>query len=487
MRRGFTALVLLFALGATVATAADGRMKAMRIQPVLNHHPPLKIFVEGPFRAGGVDHVAPRTELPLPQQDGLSLATEQFVIGDTDGVVSIRATPAGPGEVLLANVRPRAGLPYAHHSWLTLYPPVDDPAAIARKAAFDRGEWRIPGKDFHVGLPLGLRPENLTDLADVTRRQPAGSWDERGSYRFDKVTPPVRLREFKLAGAGIYLNGSPGLSFDRFQLDLQGKLFGFQQPMNAEGASPRVSLSNCTITDSLARTPGWTGNLNGVYLPAGANIRRCLIENTQNGVQAPGPGLYEDLYIRHNGLRDGDHGASWMSFPMKPFVNKDGYAGHYRLSGFHFEMPAQSSPRWDGTITTAAISIWNSSRDGYGLEDIVIERGLIDGGAFPIVIEPYVRTEAGQPVLPIRNIVIRDVWFTRHFEYQQATRVIAFHDAVANFGPNWSNITACRLYWADTGEEIADAIGVWNPGPNGAPVRSAVVPIDRVTRRATGC
>lgn len=161
------------------------------------------------------------------------------------GVISVRFNAAPPKGARITTAF--TYLPAkVHRSRLTLYPPVDSPKAQARKTAFDRGDYRIPGKDFPAGLPVNVAPGSLTDLAEHP-------------YGCDRAVGEA------------YRVVSSGHSYRRFRLSDRTMYF----PSAAEGAALIATDDN---TGHLALK----GFPTGVYFDA-ANLNARLDDGTELG------------------------------------------------------------------------------------------------------------------------------------------------------------------------------------------------------------
>src|SRR5579872_1289989 len=217
-----------------------------------------EIFV--PIRPGSVivklDGVAVGRDDGRGKITGANLAGGAIDYTKGDISVRIKRAPAERARITTAFTY----LPATPHpSWLRLYPPVDNPAAQARKAAFDRGDYRIPGKDFPVGLPESPTPGSLPDLA----AHPYGC-DEAAEHIYRVVSSGHSYRRFRLIDRVMYF------------------------PSAAEGAS-------LTATDDGTGHVALSGFPTGVYFDA-ANLTARLDDGT-----ALGPGT-SDCYGRLTAL-----------------------------------------------------------------------------------------------------------------------------------------------------------------------------------------
>ena len=261
-----------------------------------------EIFV--PIRPGSV--IVKLDGVAVGRDDGRGKITGANLAGGaidyTKGDISVRfkRAPAERARITTAFTY----LPATPHpSWLRLYPPVDNPAAQARKAAFDRGDYRIPGKDFSVGLPESPTPGSLPDLA----ARPYGC-DEAVEHIYRVVSSGHSYRRFRLIDRVMYF------------------------PSAAEGAS-------LTATDDGTGHVALSGFPTGVYFDA-ANLTARLDDGT-----ALGPGT-SDCYGRLTAL-DVSAGAG---FARQSVSVLGGGTRNDAVQGAYFDARNQNFAIADNTV-----------------------------------------------------------------------------------------------------------------------------------------
>jgi hypothetical protein len=139
-------------------------------------------------------------------------------------------------------------------------------------------------------------------------------------------------------------------------------------------------------------------------------------------------------------------------------------------------MPGWSAPGYDGAETTALLAFETNGAVDAGVTDIEFADGLLDGGAFAVVINS---TEAKNHA-PIRRVALHDLWISNRHEFQGAacgvkTGPINFHHGASEeFGP----ILIWNIFDPDTGEVLDDLTGSWSSDGNGCAIKSPLPTAD---------
>ena len=205
----------------------------------------------------------------------LAGGTIDYAKGDIS--VTLKAAPSQSAFITTAfTYLPRN----VHPSWLTLYPPVDNPAAQARKAAYDSGSYRIPGKDFPVGLPAAIAPADLPDLAahpfgcDAVQGQLYRVASSHRTYEGFRLTD--RTMYFASAGEGAVLRAID-------DGDGHVALAGFPTGQYFDPENLTARLSDGTALGS--GTGNCYSNLTSLAVPAGVPFRQQAVSVTGGGTR----------------------------------------------------------------------------------------------------------------------------------------------------------------------------------------------------------
>ncbi|MBY0337242.1 MAG: hypothetical protein K2X11_11550 [Acetobacteraceae bacterium] len=477
-------LALALATGAALGAApnATGRLRDCAVTASRQRR---AFLVRGSWQIQGRRVSTAGTEVPV------GAFGRQFIVGTLAGVLP-SATPPGAGEALIAIVDGPGGRwnrPGVHWSWLTIPPPLDDPAAMRRRADHERGALGIPRLQDAERL-ASLRPaETLADLREDRRfnaqREALLLTEDRSAIRnarlHDGVVAHEAWRNHRgamdtvIAGSAFTLRPehptpafitSSALTMNReafFALpdDEQDRTIAAERAVRPEGVVVEDSRF-----EQLQR-PGMRRSARGLMYYGRQHLRRSFFSGVLSATEYQGPGsTYEDVTVVRVGHGLDDHANAVIIQSVLPYCTRhdDGAwtGGSTTWRRCNFDMPSGSSPNYVGSMSSANISFWGSN---FGLSDRghVFDFCRINGGTYCIDVKPWPSTRF------VGDITFRHCAFGRHFEFEgNAGRLLNLRE----FRPHnrWGNIRFENCFWEDSGELIDELNGVWNPGPNGQPL-----------------
>lgn len=442
-----------------------GRLRGMTMLPAAGGR---GLVLNGGYRTAGGTHRAVQQVIGLPPHPF------GFLAADHAGRLTY-APALERGAVALGFIRQGNAQGGLHPSWVWLFPPADDADAQAARAAFARGAHQIPGKDRMVGLAPGSR----RPLTDLRRHRDF----DRTANVFRITAPETVLADCRLDGATFVLTPRAGqppprsVRLARGRFDVVGAAWNtlfMGAPRDWTAAPATLQVEDCTITNQ-DPSPRFGGV--GIRFAQHLVLRRCLIERCGTGIYGIGPGsLLEDVHIRQCGLGPVGHGDA-LEVQGIAATEASGPAARAPITvrRFHFSMPSPASPDWDGTLTTALLTISINQQNPRPFAGMTLEDGLFDGGTFCIVLSSGSLAGRAEDYR-IGPITISNCFFTRSHAYGLGgDNTIPFR-VHPNIGQAWTSITFQNCRWTDSGERIAGLEGVWVPGTGGAPVRAAPAP-----------